>query len=72
MPRVSLRTLILMLELLVAVAAWRYLAMARPTRANTLWLAADCHTASTMRVQGATPAAAAPAADTSGENGREP
>jgi len=68
MPRVSLRTLVLMLELLVAIAAWRYLTMAKPARANTIWLAADGHTAATMRVPMAAPAAAG----TSDENAKEP
>ena len=41
MPRVSLRTLILMLELLVAVAALQYLTMAKPVKADAVWLATD-------------------------------
>jgi hypothetical protein len=72
MPRVSLRTLILLLELLVAVVALQYLTVAGPIQANTIWLAADCHTASTMRVHMAAPVAAAPAPGTPGENAREP
>jgi hypothetical protein len=41
MSRVSLRTLILMLELLVAVVALQYLTMAKPVQADTLWVATD-------------------------------
>jgi hypothetical protein len=59
-PRVSLRTLILMLELLLAVVAWQYLSMARPVQATALWLAADCHTASSIQARVADPAASAP------------
>jgi hypothetical protein len=38
-PRVSLRTLLLMLELLAAVAALQYLTAIRPARAGSVWLA---------------------------------
>ena len=38
-PRVSLRTLILMLELLVAVVALQYLAAVKPVQAGAVWLA---------------------------------
>ncbi len=38
-PRVSLRTLILMLELLAAVVALQYVAAGRPARAGAVWLA---------------------------------
>ena len=41
MPRVSLRTLVLMLELLVAVLALQYVAMAQPAKADAVWVAAD-------------------------------
>ena len=41
MSRVSLRTLVLMLELLVAVVALQYLTMAKPVKADAVWLAAD-------------------------------
>ncbi len=40
-PRVSLRTLILMLELLVAVIALQYLTALRPTKPGAVWLADD-------------------------------
>ena len=68
---VSLRTLILMLELLVAVVAWQYVKMAEPIQARAIWLAADCHTASTVREETAEPAAA-PAPATTDEGEREP
>lgn len=42
MPRVSMRTLVLMLELLVAVVAFQYMAAVRPAKADALWLAGDC------------------------------
>jgi hypothetical protein len=48
MPGVSLRTLILMLELLVAIVAWQHVRTAEPIRARAIWLAGDGHTASTM------------------------
>jgi hypothetical protein len=48
-PRVSLRTLILMLELLAAVVAWQYLTTAKPAHAHTLWQAGDCHTVASMQ-----------------------
>ncbi len=71
-PRVSLRTLILMLELLVAVVAWQYCTVAEPIQARAIWLAADCHTASMMRERVADPLATAPAPATAGEGTREP
>jgi hypothetical protein len=71
-PRVSWRTLILMLELLAAVVAWQYFTLARPIQARTLWLAADCHTASTIRVAPAPPAATAAAPDTAREGKQKP
>jgi len=71
-PRVSLRTLILMLELLMAVVALQYLTVAKPTKANAIWLAADCHTASSIQARVADPAATAPAHATAGERTREP
>ncbi len=40
-PRVSLRTLILMLELLIAVVALQYLVAIKPARAGAIWLAND-------------------------------
>ena len=40
-PRVSLRTLILTLELLAAVVALQYLAATRPAQAGAVWLAND-------------------------------
>ena len=41
MPRVSTRTLILMLELLVAVVALQYVTMAKPVKADAVWVAVD-------------------------------
>jgi len=41
MPRVSLRTLTLMLELLVAVLGLQYVALAGRVKADTVWRAAD-------------------------------
>ena len=41
MSRVSMRTLVLMLELLVAVVALQYLAMAKPVKADAVWVASD-------------------------------
>jgi hypothetical protein len=41
MQRVSIRTLVLMLELLVAVVALQYMVMVRPARAGAIWLARD-------------------------------
>ncbi len=72
MPRVSWRTFVLMLELLVAVVAWQYLAVAAPMQADTLWLAGDGHTASSIRVQATNDIAATPAAVTSDQDTREP
>lgn len=40
-PGVSVRTLVLMLELLLAVVALQYLVNIRPARAGTVWLADD-------------------------------
>jgi hypothetical protein len=39
MQRVSIRTLALMVELLIAVAAHQYLSLARPAQADAVWLA---------------------------------
>jgi len=72
MPRVSWRTFVLMLELLVAVVAFQYLTMARPAQATTIWLAGDGHTASGMQQCLADPAAAAPAPVTTGEGTSQP
>jgi hypothetical protein len=72
MPRVSLRTLILMLELLVAVVAWQSLTMAKPARADALWVAADCHTASSIQRRVTAPAATASRPVTTDEGTREP
>jgi hypothetical protein len=44
MPRVSMRTLVLMLELLIAVVAFQYLAAVRTAKADAIWLAGDCIT----------------------------
>jgi len=41
-PRVSLRTLVLLLELLVAIISLQYLAAARPARAGVVWLGGRC------------------------------
>ena len=70
-PRVSLRTLVLMLELLVAVVAFQQVTMAEPIQARAIWLAGDCHTASMVHERAADPLATppAPAAD---EGAREP
>ena len=40
-PRVSLRTLILTLELLAAVVALQYLGAGKPAQAGAVWLADD-------------------------------
>ncbi len=40
-PRVSLRTLLLTLELLAAVVALQYVAASPPARAGAVWLAHD-------------------------------
>ena len=42
MQRVSIRTLVLMLELLVAVVALQYVTLVKPARADAVWLARDC------------------------------
>ncbi len=44
MQRVSIRTLALMVELLIAVAAYQYLATLRPAKADAAWLAGNCAT----------------------------
>jgi hypothetical protein len=44
MQRLSTRTLILMLELLVAVVSLQYIVAIRSARAGAVWLADDCHT----------------------------
>jgi hypothetical protein len=36
-----MRTLVLMLELLVAVVALQYLTMAKPVKADAVWVASD-------------------------------
>ncbi len=41
-PRVSIRTLVLLLELLAAVVGFQCVAAARPAKADTVWLAGDC------------------------------
>lgn len=58
MQRVSMRTLVLMLELLVAVVAFQYTA-ARPAKADAVWLAGACVAAPQSSV-GQTDAAAIP------------
>jgi len=42
MPRVSLRTLTLLLVLLLAVVSHQHLATARAAQTHVLWLAGDC------------------------------
>lgn len=42
MQRVSMRTLVLMLELLAAVVAFQYMTAARTAKADAVWLAGDC------------------------------
>ena len=71
-PRVSLRTLVLMLELLVAVVAWQHIRMAEPIQARAIWLAGDCHTASTTGERAADPIAPLPAPTTEDEEAGEP
>ncbi|OHB63755.1 MAG: hypothetical protein A2Y76_05955 [Planctomycetes bacterium RBG_13_60_9] len=41
MQRVSVRTLVLMMELLIAVVAFQYLVMVRPVQADAIWLAGN-------------------------------
>jgi hypothetical protein len=41
MQRVSLRTLVLMLELLAAVVGFQYVMAARPAKADAIWLGCD-------------------------------
>lgn len=41
MRRTSLRTLVLMLELFVAVASFQYLAAVKPARVDAVWLGGD-------------------------------
>lgn len=41
MKRTSLRTLVLLLELFVAVTSFQYLAAMKPPRAGAAWLAGD-------------------------------
>jgi len=50
--RVSLRTLVLMLELLVAVVGLQIVAAARPTKADAVWLANDCRGAAPTPIRG--------------------
>ncbi len=72
MSGVSLRTLILMLELLAAVVAWQHFTPAEPVQAQVLWLAADCHTAATMRLHAPASIATAPVCDTAGKDAEKP
>jgi len=44
MQRVSIRTLVLLLELLIAVVAMQYVTMVTPVQAGAIWLATDCGT----------------------------
>ncbi len=41
MQRVSIRTLVLLLELLIAVIAMQYVTMITPVRAGAVWVATD-------------------------------
>jgi hypothetical protein len=41
MQRVSIRTLVLLLELLTAVVALQYVTLAQPVKADVVWLATD-------------------------------
>jgi hypothetical protein len=41
MQRVSIRTLVLLLELLIAVVAMQYVTMVTPVQAGAVWLATD-------------------------------
>ena len=41
MPQVSMRTLVLVLELLMAVVAFQYMAAIRTAKADAIWLARD-------------------------------
>ena len=41
MQRVSFRTLVLLLELLIAVVAMQYVTMVTPVQAGAVWLATD-------------------------------
>jgi hypothetical protein len=42
MQRVSMRTLVLMLELLAAVVGFQCITVARPAKADAVWLAGNC------------------------------
>ena len=42
MKRASLRTLVLLLELFAAVAAFQYMAAIGPATAGATWVAGDC------------------------------
>jgi hypothetical protein len=56
-PRVSVRTLVLMLELLAAVVGFQCVTAARPAKADAVWLAGD---ALVVAPSPAEPPAAAP------------
>jgi hypothetical protein len=47
----SLRTLVLMLELLVAVVSLQYMAGIRPAKASAVWLAGNCTTSPSAPAQ---------------------
>ncbi len=73
MPRVSLRTLLLLVELLVTVVAFQYLTTtAKPAQANALWVAADCHTAASIQRRIPDPVAPASAPAVAGADIEEP
>jgi len=42
MQRVTYRTLVLLLELLMAVVGAQYVTLATPAQADAVWLATDC------------------------------
>jgi hypothetical protein len=71
-PRVSLRTLILMLELLAAVVALQYLTTARPAHAHALWRAGDGHTAASIQRCMSAPVVTTSISAPAGEGTREP
>jgi len=51
MQRISLRTLVLLLELFAAVVAIQYLAAITPMRTSAVWLADDCAACPPARAQ---------------------
>jgi hypothetical protein len=51
MQRTSLRTLVLLMELFVAVVSLQYLAGIRPGKASAIWLAGNCTTSPSSPAQ---------------------